>query len=59
MIEWKISELMERYKQIRQKLKEDKSVLMTKDMFHTVSKTPSCTEGQPQIPSQYYGSQDH
>ena len=57
--EQKISELELRYKPKRQTLDQQKSVLVTKDMLHTGSKTPSQAAEQLQITCQFYGSEDH
>ena len=59
VIEEKISQLEVRYKKNRQKLEQQKSVLVTKDMFHTDSKRPSYAMDHPLLLCQYCSSPDH
>ena len=49
LIEQKISELGARYKQRRQKLEQQNSTLVNKDMLNARSKMPSCTTGKLQF----------
>ena len=59
IMEQKISELEVRYIQKQQRLEQQRSTLVTKDMPSVSSKMPSSKTGQPHVPCKYYGSADH
>ena len=57
--EQEISKYKVRYKQRRQKLGQQKSVLETHNMYYTGNKTLNYSTAKSHVPCQYCGSADH